>query len=149
MNSNSPPSDQAPAKKRAAAPAYQRRKKRRGASVSYERRLLILSLAAGMPGVILSLVVLWADGYSAKVWWTCAVLVVSCWLGFSFALHTRVVRTLQTVANLLAALREGDYSMRARHAPANDSLAEVMREVNELGETLREQRVGAMEATAL
>src|SRR5207344_2996971 len=55
----------------------------------------------------------------------------------------------QTVSNLLAALREGDYSIRGRAAGRDDPLAEVMHEVNALGKTLREQRLGALEATAL
>ena len=39
--------------------------------------------------------------------------------------------------------------MRGRAARPNDALGEVMREVNHLGSTLREQRLGAMEATTL
>ena len=50
---------------------------------------------------------------------------------------------------LLAALREGDYSIRARGARENDALGEALLEINELGETLRLQRLGAFEATAL
>ncbi|HEY7529239.1 MAG TPA: ATP-binding protein [Gemmatimonadota bacterium] len=56
---------------------------------------------------------------------------------------------MQTVSNLLAALREGDYSIRARGAGHGDALGEVLAEVNVLGQTLREQRLGALEATAL
>jgi two-component system, NtrC family, nitrogen regulation sensor histidine kinase NtrY len=59
------------------------------------------------------------------------------------------VRPLQTVSNLLAALREGDYSFRARGGRGQDALSEVIREINALGETMREQRIGALEATAL
>ena len=53
------------------------------------------------------------------------------------------------MSNLLAALREGDYSIRARGARADDALGEVLLEINQLGETLRVQRLGAFEATAL
>jgi PAS domain S-box-containing protein len=56
---------------------------------------------------------------------------------------------LSTLSNLLAALREGDFSIRARGANVEDALGEVLREVNALGETLRQQRLGALEATAL
>ena len=56
---------------------------------------------------------------------------------------------LRTLSNLLAALREGDFSIRARGAHRDDALGEVMREVNALGDTLREQRLGALEATTL
>src|ERR671938_254203 len=50
---------------------------------------------------------------------------------------------------LLAALREGDFSLRARAADADDALGLALLEANTLGETLREQRLGALEATAL
>ncbi|HVH70381.1 MAG TPA: ATP-binding protein, partial [Candidatus Dormibacteraeota bacterium] len=54
-----------------------------------------------------------------------------------------------TLSNLLAALREEDYSLRARGARMEDAMGEVMIEVNALGETLRSQRLGALEASAL
>ncbi len=108
-----------------------------------------MALAAGLPALVLALALLWAGDYSAKVFWTLAVLVVGCWLGFSFALQARVIRPLQTLANLLAALREGDYSIRARGHGSRDALGEVMSEINALSETLRGQRIGTMEATAL
>lgn len=60
-----------------------------------------------------------------------------------------MVRPLRTLANLLSALREGDFSLRARPAPRLDALGQVFEEVNALGGTLREQRLGAVEATAL
>ena len=45
-------------------------------------------------------------------------------------------------SNILAAIREGDYSIRGRRALSGDALGEVMLEVNDLGQTLREQRLG-------
>lgn len=116
---------------------------------SHERRVLLMTLAAGAPAVLVSLILLWTGDYTPKVFWTLATLIVCFWLGFSFAVQGRVVRPLQTVSNLLAALREGDYSFRARGGRGLDALSEVIREINALGGTLREQRVGALEATAL
>jgi PAS domain S-box-containing protein len=69
-------------------------------------------------------------------------------LGLS-ALHERVIRPLQTLSNVLAALREGDYSLRARRADAGDDLGLVYLEANALAETLRGQRLGALEAVGL
>ena len=117
--------------------------------MAHERRVLVMALAAGAPGVVVSVILLWVGGYTPKVVWTLGALVVCFWLGFSFAVQGRVVRPLQTVSNLLAALREGDYSFRARGGRGHDALSEVIREINALGETLREQRIGALEATAL
>jgi nitrogen fixation/metabolism regulation signal transduction histidine kinase len=71
------------------------------------------------------------------------------WLGTAFSLRAHLIYPLQTLSNLLSALREDDYSLRARDARPEDALGEVMLEVNALGEMLREQRVGALEATAL
>jgi two-component system nitrogen regulation sensor histidine kinase NtrY len=117
--------------------------------LGHEQRVLLMALAAGAPGVIVSLALLWAGGYTPKVVWTLAALVVCFWLGFAFAVRGRVVRPLQTVSNLLAALGEGDYSFRARGGRGQDALSEVVREINSLGQTMRDQRIGALEATAL
>lgn len=117
--------------------------------LSYESRVLIFALLAGLPGVALSVILLVTQGFSPKVQWTFGLLVVSLWLGFAFTLRERVVRPLQTLSNLLAALLEGDYSIRSRGATSHDALGLAMLEVNALGQTLREQRLGALEATAL
>ncbi|HEX8775386.1 MAG TPA: ATP-binding protein [Pyrinomonadaceae bacterium] len=117
--------------------------------LTHERRVILMALVSGLPGTFVSLLLLWTGGYTTKVQLTLTLFIAAVWLGFAFALRERVVRPLQTLSNLLAALREGDYSIRARGADHRDALGEVMIEVNALGETLREQRLGAMEATAL
>ncbi|HXW56462.1 MAG TPA: ATP-binding protein [Candidatus Cybelea sp.] len=115
----------------------------------YERRILLLALAAGLGSTIVAVVLLWTGDYSAKAEWTLTVLMVVLWLSFAFSAQSRVIFPLRTLSNLLAALREGDFSIRARGALRNDVLGEVLREVNALGETLRQQRLGALEAVAL
>ena len=117
--------------------------------MNHERRVLLMALGAGLPGVLISLLMLWGGDYTTKVQLTFTLFIIVIWLGYSFALRERVVRPLQTISNLLAALREGDYSIRARGATTEDALGDVMLEINALGETLREQRLGALEATAL
>ena len=116
---------------------------------TYDRRVALLALAAGLPGVLLALLLLWLGGYSWLVTSTAALLLIGSWLAVTLVLRDRVVRPLQTVSNLLAALREDDFSIRARGAATNDALGQVMLEVNTLAETLRTQRLGAQEATAL
>ena len=123
--------------------------KRSHRSLNYETRILLLAILAGVPGGLVALLLLWLGDYTPKVQWTLSVVVVSFWLGIAFALRERVVIPLQTMSNLLAALREGDFSLRARTLQAQDTLGEVMSEANALAETLREQRLGALEATAL
>jgi two-component system nitrogen regulation sensor histidine kinase NtrY len=117
--------------------------------LAFETRILLLSFATGLPGALVALGLLWAGDYSSKIRWTLTVLVLAFWWGFAASLKERVIRSLQILANLLGALREGDFSLRARRPRETDALAEVMHEVNALGEVLREQRLGAVEATAL
>ena len=117
--------------------------------LGYEQRVLLFSFMAGFPGAVVALVLLWTGGYSAKVEWTFTLLVVGFWWGFAIALKERTVRPLQTLSNMLAALLEGDYSIRSRGTQTDDALGLAMLEVNALGQTLREQRLGALEATAL
>jgi nitrogen fixation/metabolism regulation signal transduction histidine kinase len=116
---------------------------------SYEGRLTWLTLAAVVPAIVVALALLWFGDYSAKVQWTLTILIVGCFLVFVSSAREQTIRPLQTMSNLLAALREGDYSIRARGARGGNALGEVLLEINSLGETLRLQRLGAFEATAL
>jgi len=117
--------------------------------LGYENRIMLLAVLAALPASVCALVLLWSGGYHARTEWTLTVVVVGGWLGFAAALRERVVFPMQTLANLLGALREGDFSIRGRSPRPDDALGEVMREINTLGVTLREQRLGAMEATTL
>ena len=118
-------------------------------SLTYEHRIQLLALAAGLPGSLLAILLLWFGDYSSQTAWTLTVLIIIFWLGFATSLRHRVVFSLQTLSNLLAAMREEDFSIRARGARSDDALGEVMIEVNALSQTLREQRLGALEAAAL
>src|SRR5207244_9078007 len=102
-------------------------------------------LLAGLPAVALCALLLWLGDYSTRTQLTIYLCLVLGWLVVAFKLKERIVRPLQTLSNILAALREGDYSLRGRRAAIGDALGEVMLEVNELGQTLREQRLGALD----
>src|SRR5216684_2256610 len=116
----------------------------------HEQSILVMALVAGSPAVITSMIILWWLGdYTPKVQWTLSVLIVGVWLGFSFGLRERVASPLRTLANLLEAMREGDYSIRARGVKGEDAMGEVMQQVNAMSATLRAQRLGALEATTL
>lgn len=117
--------------------------------LGYEHRIMLMALAAGLPAVLASLILFFKTDFSPAVAWTLTLFILSVWLGFVLALRRRIVRPLQSLTNLLAAFHEGDYSIRAHILNHDDALDAVLREVNALGETLLEQRLGAMEATAL
>lgn len=138
----STPLSRAPSSRRARKPAPRNR-------VYYETRILLLALGAGLPGSAIALLLIWFGGYSLKVELTVTLLVILCWFGFAAAARERVVTTMRTLSNLLAAFHEGDYSMRAIRGTGDDVMQEVAAEINLLGDTLRAQRISAMEATAL
>ena len=117
--------------------------------LTHDRRIFLLALAAVLPAMATSLILLWTGDFTSKLRWTLTVLLVGAFLAFTQALRERVIRPLQTVSNLLAAMREEDFSIRARGAGPEDPLGEVLLEVNALAATLREQRLGALEANAL
>jgi len=74
---------------------------------------------------------------------------VVVWWILALVLHEQTVKPLQTLANVVGALREEDYSFRARGAVAEDALGELSLEVNALADLLADQRIRAIEATAL
>lgn len=117
--------------------------------LTHDQQIFAFALLAGLPGVLTSLVILWTGDYTPKVQWTLTVVILGFMLGFAASLRSRVVLPLQTMANLLAALREDDFSIRGRTTDPDDPLDAVLLEVNALAETLHEQRLGAVEATAL
>ncbi len=117
--------------------------------LSYEHRILSLAVAAGLPGSLIAMILLWTGDYSSRTVWTLGLLIVGLWLGFAISVRQRVAFSLQTLSNLRAAMREEDFSVRGRGARRDDAMGEVMIEVNSLSETLREQRLGALEAGAL
>ena len=117
--------------------------------LTHDQQIMLYALLAGAPAVAVSMGFLWLGDSSPKVQWTLTLLVFGFWLGFGASVRHRLVRPLQTMANLLSALREGDFSIRARGVRRDEPLGEVYAEINFLGNVLQAQRLGALEATAL
>ena len=108
-----------------------------------------LALLSPLPGLVVALWLLWGGGYQAPVRWTLTALLLVCWLVLATVLREKVIRPLQTLSNMLAAIREQDYSLRARQANEDDALGLAMMELNALMDELRSRRLGALEATSL
>ena len=119
------------------------------ATPRHERRVFWLALLGGFPAVALALGLLWFGDFTSRTQWTLTVLVAGVWLACATIVREHVVRPLQTVSNVLAALRERDYTLRARGSNPDDALGLLLLELNSLGDDLRAQRLGALEASAL
>ncbi len=117
--------------------------------LTHDQQVFLLTVASGLPGALTSLVILWTGDYTPKAQWTLTVLIVGFLVGFASSIRNRIVLPLQTLANLLAAMREDDFSIRGRTADPDDPLGAVLIEINALAATLHEQRLGAVEASSL
>jgi two-component system nitrogen regulation sensor histidine kinase NtrY len=131
-------------RERLAAPARPRTAHR-----SLEHSVLLLVVFAGLPAALALLYVLWGETYSFEIRWTLVALVLIVWLGSAIFAYHMVQRVLFLQANLLGALREGDYSIRGAAARRGSAVDLVMVEINALGDTLQRQRTEALESTAL
>jgi len=114
-----------------------------------ERALTLLVLGGAAPAVAVSLYFLWQRELEPEVVWTLTTVILVVWLAAASAAQQLAVRSLNLIANLLGAFREGDYSIRGLSARSGSSMAMVMREVNDLGSTLQRQRTEAVESTVL
>jgi two-component system, NtrC family, nitrogen regulation sensor histidine kinase NtrY len=117
--------------------------------LTLDRRFLLLSAAAGLPAVVLALVLVWAAPYSEVVKWAVTGLAIALWLGCTYLLREGIARPLRTISSILSALRENDFSIRARGAGTRDALSAVLFDINLLADTMRTQRLDAQEANAL
>jgi PAS domain S-box-containing protein len=121
----------------------------RGLHRNLERNVLLLALAGGLPSALFLVYVTWALQYSFEVRWTLTTLVAAVWIGCAAVAFQMVTRALYLQANLLGALREGDYSIRGTGTQPGSAADLVMQEINALGDTLQRQRTEAVESTKL
>jgi len=113
------------------------------------RRAWRFCLLLALPALIFAGIFL----YQGQLSFAPAILLIACLLLYlllvAAALIEGLVRPLQTLSNVVASLREGDYSFRARGAGSEDALGELATEINALADLLQKQRVRSLEATAL
>ena len=124
-------------------PASRRRKMR------WESQLLLLALGGGLPALAILIALLWRSPMDPSLRVLLIVALVLTWLICAGLVVERAVRPMQTLANMMAAIREGDTSIRARGADPESALGLALWEINALTESVRRQRFGAIAATAL
>jgi two-component system nitrogen regulation sensor histidine kinase NtrY len=115
----------------------------------FERRVIRICIFLALPGVLVSGVLIWLQPWAieSKVI-LLGIECVACVL-IGAALLDHITHPLQTLANVVGALRDEDYSFRARLAVPEDALGELSLEVNALADLLAQHRTGAIEAAAL
>ena len=123
--------------------------KRRRRRLSYEARVTWLALAGGEPAMAIALVALWRGRLDPGLATMLGIVAGAAWLLGALAVRERAARSLQTLSNLIAAVREGDTSIRARGADPGDTLGLAYWEVNALAEQARQRRYEALAAASL
>lgn len=115
----------------------------------FEKRIAFFAVLAAVPGVAFGTTLIWTSAWARDVKIAVTAVELFLWLVLTLVLLDQIVRPLQTLANVVGALREEDYSFRARGAAPNDALGELALEINSLADILSEQRIQTVEATAL
>jgi nitrogen fixation/metabolism regulation signal transduction histidine kinase len=115
----------------------------------YEHRIWLYALLVALPGTLVGVILIGLEPWSMESKLIFSFMIVLAWWIFAVLLHEQTIRPIQTLANVVGALREEDYSFRARGAAVEDALGELSLEVNALADLLADQRLRAIEATAV
>lgn len=102
-----------------------------------------------LPGLLVSIALVWIQPWALESRFALIGLELFAWWLLALALQEQTTRPLQTLSNVIGALREEDYSFRARNAVSEDALGELSLEVNALADMLSDEKIRAIEATAL
>src|SRR6266700_2966824 len=108
----------------------------------FERRVTRFSMFLVAPGLLVSGILIWLQPWALESKLTLFGAELLLCLLIGVALLDHVIRPLQTLANVVGALREEDYSFRARLAVRNAGLGELSLEVNALADLLAKHRTG-------
>ena len=84
--------------------------------ITHERLVILLAGAIGVPATATALVLTWSADPPPLTGWLTTFGLIGFALTLPAVLYRHVVYPLRTVGNMLVALREGDFSIRARQA---------------------------------
>jgi two-component system, NtrC family, nitrogen regulation sensor histidine kinase NtrY len=118
-------------------------------NIAFQNRLALIALGSGLPATAIAVWFAWTYGPTPELRVIFVLLLLGFWIGCALMVRRRLIFPLQTLANLIEAVRCGDYTLRGRRAAPGDTLGEVVREINNLGATLQKQRLESLEAAAL
>lgn len=131
-------------------PAASPRSPAKRRKLNFDARITLLTLLISLPGILIAELMLWnSPNHSTEFKWTITIFIALAWMIGTSILHGQVIRPLQTLANMVAAIREEDFSFRLRGAAREDSLADLIYEINTLASRMQKQKISALEATAL
>ena len=122
---------------------------RKGRRLSYDLRLRLWLALLSVPTVVCAGLLAYTTWSSWVVAWGVVLAAAIAYALLAAALFDQFTRPLQTLANVVAALREDDFSFRARGGRRGDSLGDLALEINALAGMLQTQRGSARDALTL
>jgi len=117
--------------------------------LNFEHRVLLRAVLVTLPSLALATVLLWRIEITHLSRWTILLGLALLAVVTTISLRNLVLRPLQTLSNMLSAIREEDYSVKARGGGHHDALGQLVLETNALAESLRERQDRDIEASAL
>ncbi|HEY4356802.1 MAG TPA: ATP-binding protein [Acidobacteriaceae bacterium] len=117
--------------------------------LNFERRLRLWLWLMALPTVAACWLLLYQNGVEVSGTILALLCLIACWAFVVSLLMEQITRPLQTLANVVSALRTDDYSFRARGGRRNDAIGDLALELNRFADVLQLQRTNAMEAMAL
>lgn len=115
----------------------------------FEWRVAALTLGLAVLAAGFGAWCIWTLSLSTLVRATLIGALMLCLIALTRSVLKTVNTPLRGLASVLEAYRGGDYTVRGSRSLRGDSLGDLVIEINTLGGTLHEQRLRAMEATAL
>jgi two-component system nitrogen regulation sensor histidine kinase NtrY len=117
--------------------------------INFERRIWLSLWALCLPMLALAVVELLRFDVGMPMSLIFIACLLLAWALFCSMLMRNITQPIDTLANVVSALRMDDYSFRARGGRRNDSLGDLALEINHLANNLQRQRLGGLEAKAL
>jgi two-component system nitrogen regulation sensor histidine kinase NtrY len=133
-------------------PAVQRQRLSLGPTrrrLKYEHRIHLWLTALTLPMIVGAALLAYQQSRSLLISIAAAASVaIICAIACAYFFE-QLIRPLQTLSNVVSALREDDFSFRARGGSRGDSLGDLALEINALASTLQSQRSAARDALTL
>ena len=117
--------------------------------LKYEQRIRIWLTVLALPTILCTALLVYKQSSSVAMALVTILGLTIAWAIVAVYFFEQLTRPLQTLANVVSALREDDFSFRARGPRRGDSLGDLALEINALALTLQGQRTAAYDALTL